>query len=151
MTKLDSAQLSIGHRASIRTWSAIIPGSFNKLTRSSNHWTPNLAILTRQTFDCFKVYQKTKHLSKTQKLDFLEGDQSSRRPDVRFFWKTEEATLYLLYWHLPVLSFQPYSLGCPKKHHMAIYFGHMAIGPYATNMGKWGIPGQSYKNVAQQC
>ena len=34
--------------------------------------------------------------------------------------------------------------------HMAIY-GHMAIGPYATNMGKWGIPGKSYKNVAQQC
>ena len=37
---------------------------------------------------------------------------------------------------------------------MAIY-GHiwpyMAIGPYATNMGKWGIPGKSYKNVAQQC
>ena len=30
-------------------------------------------------------------------------------------------------------------------------FGHMAIGPYATNMGKWGIPGKSYKNVAQQC
>ena len=30
--------------------------------------------------------------------------------------------------------------------HMAIY-GHMAIGPYATNMGKWGIPGKSYKNV----
>ena len=33
---------------------------------------------------------------------------------------------------------------------MAIY-GHMAIGPYATNMGKWGIPGKSNKNVAQQC
>ena len=30
-------------------------------------------------------------------------------------------------------------------------YGHMAIGPYATNMGKWGIPGKSYKNVAQQC
>ena len=34
--------------------------------------------------------------------------------------------------------------------HMAI-LGHMAIGPYATNMGKWGIPGKSYKNVAQLC
>ena len=31
---------------------------------------------------------------------------------------------------------------------MAIY-GHMAIGPYAINMGKWGIPGKSIKNVAQ--
>ena len=28
---------------------------------------------------------------------------------------------------------------------MAIY-GHMAIGPRATNMGKWGIP----EKVAQQ-
>ena len=36
--------------------------------------------------------------------------------------------------------------------HMAIWpYGHMAIGSYATNMGKWGIPGKSYKNVAQQC
>ena len=26
--------------------------------------------------------------------------------------------------------------------YLAIY-GHMAIGPYATNMGKWGIPGKS--------
>ena len=25
----------------------------------------------------------------------------------------------------------------------------MAIGPYATNMGKWGIPGKSNKNVAE--
>jgi len=33
---------------------------------------------------------------------------------------------------------------------MATY-GHMAIGPYATNMGKYGIPGKSNKNVAQQC
>ena len=31
------------------------------------------------------------------------------------------------------------------------YYGHMAIGPYTTNMGKWGIPEKSYKNVAQQC
>ena len=37
-----------------------------------------------------------------------------------------------------------------KYGHMAI-LGHMAIGPYATNMGKWGIPGKSNKNVAQQC
>ena len=33
---------------------------------------------------------------------------------------------------------------------LAIY-GLMAIGPYAINMGKWGIPGKIYKNVAQQC
>ena len=32
---------------------------------------------------------------------------------------------------------------------MAIY-GNMAIGPWATNSGKWGIPEKSYKNVAQQ-
>ena len=37
-----------------------------------------------------------------------------------------------------------------KYGHMAIY-GHLAIGPYATNMGKWGIPEKYYKNVAQQC
>ena len=33
---------------------------------------------------------------------------------------------------------------------MAIY-GHLAIGPCATKIGKWGIPEKSYKNVAQQC
>ena len=33
---------------------------------------------------------------------------------------------------------------------MAIY-GHLAIGPYGTNMGKWGIPEKSHANVAQQC
>ena len=38
----------------------------------------------------------------------------------------------------------------PKMPFMAIY-GHLAIGPYVTNMGKWGIPEKSYKNVAQQC
>ena len=32
---------------------------------------------------------------------------------------------------------------------MAIY-GHLAIGPYATNMGKWGIPEKSITNVAQR-
>ena len=32
---------------------------------------------------------------------------------------------------------------------MAIY-GHLAIGPWATNSGKWAIPEKSYKNVAQQ-
>ena len=32
---------------------------------------------------------------------------------------------------------------------MAIY-GHLAIGPWVTNSGKWGIPEKSYKNVAQQ-
>ena len=49
--------------------------------------------------------------------------------------------------------------GCPEatkkfqryKSPYGHIFGHMAIGPYATNMGKWGIPGKSYKNVAQQC
>ena len=30
-------------------------------------------------------------------------------------------------------------------------FGHLAIEPYATNRGKWGIPEKNYKNVAQQC
>ena len=34
--------------------------------------------------------------------------------------------------------------------YLAIY-GHMAIGPYAKNIGKWGIPGKNFKNVAQQC
>ena len=33
---------------------------------------------------------------------------------------------------------------------MAIY-GHLAIGPYATNLVKWGIPEKNFKNVAQQC
>ena len=37
-----------------------------------------------------------------------------------------------------------------KMAKMAIY-GHLAIGPRATNMAKWGIPEKSYKNVAQQC
>ena len=27
----------------------------------------------------------------------------------------------------------------------------MAIGPYAKIIGKWGIPGKNFKNVAQQC
>ena len=33
---------------------------------------------------------------------------------------------------------------------MAIY-GHLAIGPRATNMAKWGIPEKSYENVVQRC
>ena len=33
---------------------------------------------------------------------------------------------------------------------MAIY-GHLAIGPCATNVSKWGIPEKSYQNVAEQC
>ena len=37
----------------------------------------------------------------------------------------------------------------PKMAKMAIY-GHLAIGPWATKSGKWGIPEKSYKNVAQQ-
>ena len=32
-----------------------------------------------------------------------------------------------------------------KMAKMAIY-GHLAIGPCATNSGKWGIPEKSYKN-----
>ena len=36
-----------------------------------------------------------------------------------------------------------------KMAKMAIS-GHLAIGPWATNSGKWGIPEKSYKNVAQQ-
>ena len=31
---------------------------------------------------------------------------------------------------------------------MAIY-GHLAIGPCATNSWKWSIPEKNYKNVAQ--
>ena len=70
--ELASAQLSSGHRASTRTFSAIIPGSFNKLTNRTLgsrftllvdqkfiHWTPNLAILLGKPFDCFKCLQKT--------------------------------------------------------------------------------------------
>ena len=34
--------------------------------------------------------------------------------------------------------------------YLAIY-DHVAIGAYATNMGEWGIPEKSYKNIAQQC
>ena len=34
--------------------------------------------------------------------------------------------------------------------YMAIY-GHQAIKPHATNMGKWGIPEKNYQKVAQQC
>ena len=30
-------------------------------------------------------------------------------------------------------------------------YGHLAIGPCATNIGKWGIPEKSYQNLAQQC
>ena len=37
----------------------------------------------------------------------------------------------------------------PKLPYLAIY-GHLAIGPWATNSGKWGIPEKSYKNVALQ-
>ena len=37
----------------------------------------------------------------------------------------------------------------PNMAKMAIY-GHLAIGPWVTNSGKWGIPEKSYKNVAQQ-
>ena len=38
----------------------------------------------------------------------------------------------------------------PNMAKMAIY-GHLATRPYATNMVKWGIPEENYKNVAQQC
>ena len=31
-----------------------------------------------------------------------------------------------------------------------VIYGHMAIRPWATNSGKWGIPEKRYKNVAQQ-
>ena len=37
-----------------------------------------------------------------------------------------------------------------QVYKMAIY-GHMAIEPCATNIGKWGIPEKNYENVAQQC
>ena len=32
---------------------------------------------------------------------------------------------------------------------MAIY-GHLAIGPCATNIGKWGIPEKSYENLVER-
>ena len=38
----------------------------------------------------------------------------------------------------------------PLWPYLAIY-GHLAIGPSANDMGKWGIPEKSYKNLAQQC
>ena len=44
----------------------------------------------------------------------------------------------------------PYGHKWPNMAKMAIY-GHMAIEPCATNMGKQGIPEKNYKNVAQQC
>ena len=43
----------------------------------------------------------------------------------------------------------PYGHKWPNMAKMAIY-GHMAIGLYAKNMGKWGIPEKNYQNVAQQ-
>ena len=81
MTSSHSAQLSLGHRATTHSicnnTRCSITDNWNTWTRftlladhNSNLWTPDLAILTKQTFDCFKVYQ---HLSKTQKL---EGDTS---------------------------------------------------------------------------
>ena len=36
-----------------------------------------------------------------------------------------------------------------KNRFLAIY-GHLAIGPWTTNSGNWGIPEKIYKNVAQQ-
>ena len=36
-----------------------------------------------------------------------------------------------------------------KKSKLAIY-GHLAIGPCATNSSKWGIPEKNYKNIAQR-
>ena len=44
----------------------------------------------------------------------------------------------------------PFGHKLPNMAKMAIY-GHMAIGPCATNMGKQGIPEKNFKNVAQQC
>ena len=89
MTKLASAQLSIGHRASTRTLSAIIPGSFNKLTNRTlglhftllvdqnfNQLTPNLAILTGQTFDCFKVYQNQTPFQNSETGKVTEGKRT---------------------------------------------------------------------------
>ena len=43
----------------------------------------------------------------------------------------------------------PHGHKWPNMAKMAIY-GHMAIGLYAKNMGKWGIPEKNYQNVAQQ-
>ena len=36
-----------------------------------------------------------------------------------------------------------------KQSKLAIY-GHLAIGPCATNSSKWGIPEKKYKNIAQR-
>ena len=33
---------------------------------------------------------------------------------------------------------------------LAIY-GHIAIGPYMTNMAMWGVPEKGYQNATQQC
>ena len=38
----------------------------------------------------------------------------------------------------------------PTSEANAIY-GHLAIGPCATNVSKWGISEKSYQSVAQHC
>ena len=51
---------------------------------------------------------------------------------------THDSSFYEML-NLTYVTFWPY---------LAIY-GHLAIGPWAINSGKWGIPEKSYKNVAQ--
>ena len=38
-----------------------------------------------------------------------------------------------------------------KKITILAIYGTLAIRPRANNMGKWGIPEKSYKNVVQRC
>ena len=57
-----------------------------------------------------------------------------------------EASLYKTKWTTTALVGQV-KVSMAK---MAIY-GPLAIGPWAINSSKWGIPEKSYKNVAQQC
>ena len=62
---------------------------------------------------------------------------------VIFFWlQWELQSSHMVWW--------PDGHTWPNMAKMAIY-GHLAIGPHATNMAKRGIPEKSYKNVAQQC
>ena len=56
-----------------------------------------------------------------------------------------EASLYKTKWTTTALVGQV-KVSMAK---MAIY-GPLAIGPWAINSSKWGIPEKSYKNVAQQ-
>ena len=59
---------------------------FYFLTRNSNHWTQNLAILTRQNVWLFQKFTKSKHHSKTQlwKVTGTKGGTESIHSFVTF-------------------------------------------------------------------